>query len=74
VPWSDRDGDRRSTPGELVPVAQTGIVSIDLRYVSDPRCDGHGNCELERAPLVYRESSGVVRTGWVIDIHLAAQH
>lgn len=69
--WNDRDGDRRSSPGELVPVAQAGIVSIDLRYVSDPRCDGRGNCEVERGAIVYRDAWGVTRTGSVVDVHLA---
>jgi hypothetical protein len=73
VLWSDRDGDRRSGAGELVPVSQAGIVSIDLRYVSDPRCDGRGNCEVERAAVVYRDGSGVLRTGAVVDIHLAVR-
>jgi hypothetical protein len=73
VLWSDRDGDRRSTPGELVTVAQAGIVSIDLRYRSAPRCDGQGNCEVERAAIVYRDSAGAVRTGSVVDVHLSEQ-
>jgi hypothetical protein len=71
--WSDRDGDRRSGAGELATVSQAGIVSIDLRYRSDPRCDGRGNCEVERAPIVYRDASGSLRTGSAVDIHLAAQ-
>lgn len=73
VLWSDRDGDRRTGPGELAAVSQAGIVSIDLRYVSDPRCDGRGNCEVERAHIVYRDASGALRTGSVVDVHLAAQ-
>jgi hypothetical protein len=73
VLWSDRDGDRRTGEGELAPLAQAGIVSIDLRYVSDPRCDGRGNCEVERAPLVYRDAAGALRTGAIVDVHLAAQ-
>jgi hypothetical protein len=73
VLWFDRDGDRRTGASELVPVAQAGIVSIDLRYVSDPRCDGHGNCEVERAPITYRDASGLIRTGAVVDVHLRNQ-
>src|SRR6185437_1374838 len=46
------DGDRRSGEGELEPVSHTSIVSIDLRYAVEPRCDTRGNCEVERAPMV----------------------
>jgi hypothetical protein len=69
--WSDRDGDRRSTPGELSPVSAWGIVSIDLGYTSEPRCDDRGNCEVERASFLYRDASGALRTGAVVDVHLA---
>jgi hypothetical protein len=74
VVWSDRDGDRRSTPGEIAPAAAFELLSIDLDYVVDPRCDGRGNCEVERASFRYRDASGVERTGAVVDIHLAAQY
>lgn len=71
--WSDRDGDRRSAPGELAPAAAYELLSIDLDYTVDARCDAHGNCERERAAFRYRDAAGVVRTGAVIDVHLAAQ-
>jgi hypothetical protein len=50
-----------------------GIVSIDLDFVTDPRCDERGNCEVERAAFRFRDAAGVERTGAVIDVHLAAQ-
>src|SRR5262249_49769522 len=71
--WSDRDGDRRSTPGEITPAAAFELLSIDLDYVIDPRCDLRDNCEIERASFRYRDAIGVERTGAVVDIHLAAQ-
>jgi hypothetical protein len=71
--WSDRDGDRRSTPDELAPASTFELLSIDLDYVVDPRCDGRGNCEVERASFRFRDAAGVERTGAVIDVHLAAQ-
>jgi hypothetical protein len=71
--WSDGDGDRRSAPGELVSAAEAGLLSIDLDYVVDPRCDARGDCEVERAVFRYRDGAGVERTGAVIDVHLAAQ-
>jgi hypothetical protein len=71
--WADRDGDRRSAPGELSPAAALELVSIDLGFVVEPRCDARGNCEVERASFRYRDAAGVERTGAVIDVHLAAQ-
>jgi hypothetical protein len=71
--WSDRDGDRRSTAGELAPASSWELISLDLDYVVDPRCDARGNCEVERASFRYRDSSGVERTGAIVDVHLASQ-
>lgn len=71
--WSDHDGDRRVSSGELAPVAAWELVSIDLDYAIDRRCDGRGNCEVERASFRYRDGAGVERTGAIIDVHLAGQ-
>ncbi|MDC3981742.1 calcium-binding protein [Polyangium jinanense] len=71
--WADRDADRRATPVELESVAAVEIESISLDYVSVPHCDARGNCEVERAPFVYRDAAGVRRTGTVIDVRLPPQ-
>jgi hypothetical protein len=71
--WSDHDGDRRSGAGELVPASSWELLSIDLGYTVDTRCDARGNCEVERASFRYRDSAGVERTGAVVDIHFASQ-
>lgn len=71
--WSDRDGDRRSASSELARASAWEIVSIDLGYASEPRCDARDNCEVERAAFHYRDATGLVRVGAVIDVHLAAQ-
>jgi hypothetical protein len=74
--WSDRDGDRRSSADELAPASAASaceLLSIDLDYTSDPRCDARGNCEVERASFRYRDAAGVVRTGAVVDVHLRVQ-
>ena len=44
VLWRDTDQDRRSGPGELVAVADAGLVAIRLDYDVVPICDD-GNCE-----------------------------
>lgn len=71
--WSDHDGDRRSAPGELASAATWEIVSLDLDYTIDPRCDARGNCEVERASFRYRDGAGAERVGAIVDVHLAPQ-
>ena len=66
--WRDTDQDRRSEPRELTSAAETGLVSIDLRYRVDARCDGD-DCEIERARFVFRAGRDE-RTGCVVDVHL----
>jgi hypothetical protein len=73
VLWADRDGDRRSSPDEIAPLSAYEILSIDLDDHVETRCDARGNCEVERASFQYRDAAGVVRTGAVVDVHLAAQ-
>jgi hypothetical protein len=73
VVWSDRDGDRSSTTEEIATAASMSLLSIDLDYVSVPRCDERGNCEVERASFRFRDEAGVERTGAVIDVHFRAQ-
>jgi hypothetical protein len=73
VVWADADGDRRSAPGELRSLASLGVTAIDLAYRTEARCDARGNCEGERASFTYQDASGALRTGTVIDVHLASQ-
>ena len=73
VLWADHDADRRSTTWELTPVAAAGLVSVDLDYRKDARCDARGNCEVERASFTYRDGLGRLRGGEVVDVHLACQ-
>jgi hypothetical protein len=70
--WADRDGDRRSSAGEVASAASWALLSIDLRYTSEPHCDHRGNCEVESASFQWRDAAGVERTGAVVDVHLAA--
>jgi hypothetical protein len=69
--WADRDGDRRSSPGELVP-ASTVIDSISLGYRFAGRCDARGNCEGERANVTWHDAGGP-KTGAVVDVYLRYQ-
>jgi hypothetical protein len=71
--WSDKDGDRVSSAGELSSISAFRLVSIDLGYARAPRCDARGNCEIERASFRYADASGAERSGAVIDVHLKHQ-
>lgn len=71
--WSDEDASRSSQGHELSSVSQRGIVSIELASRSEARCDGRGNCGVERARFTFRGEHGELRTGEVVDIHLAYQ-
>lgn len=63
--WSDVDGDRRSSPSELVPLSAR-VRSLSTRWALEPRCDERGNCERERSTFV--DVRG--RRGAVIDVYL----
>jgi hypothetical protein len=71
--WTDADGDRISTQSELRSIADLGIVSLGVRYEVAPRCDARGNCEVERARFTWRDRAGRMRSGAIVDVHLAIQ-
>jgi hypothetical protein len=70
--WTDRNGDRRSTPDELRPASEV-IVSISLDYRRELRCDARSDCEGERAQFVWRDPRGQTRRGAVVDVYLPAK-
>lgn len=41
--WKDLDGDGRSEPPELTPLADTGVLEIQLSYITSGRRDRFGN-------------------------------
>ena len=67
--WADRDGDRRSTAAELEPLSAR-VTRIDLGVSRQRRCDDGGNCEVERSAMTWRDASGTLQRGAVIDVHL----
>jgi hypothetical protein len=68
--WNDGDADRVSSSSELTGLGARRLVSIDLGYAVERRCDDHGNCEVERAGFRYVDESGVEKSGVIIDVHL----
>lgn len=68
--WNDGDADRVSSSRELTSLGARRLVSIDLAYAVERRCDDSGNCEVERAGFRYVDEAGVERSGVIIDVHL----
>lgn len=66
--WADADRDRHGSVGELT-AASTSLVSISLENHVDLRCDTRGNCEGERATIVWRNGDGMHK-GAVVDVYL----
>lgn len=62
VLWSDRDHDGRSSPGELISLAASGLESIDLDYRAARRKDRYGNEFRYKAAT--RWTSGPDRPAW----------
>ena len=71
--WGDDDNDGVSSARELRSLDSFGIESIEVRYHVEVRCDQRGNCERERARIHWRDGSGQLRTGAVIDVHLRSR-
>ncbi len=62
--WRDADGDRVGIPGELRPLSASGATAIPLAFRRVPRCDGRGNCAVERVAAEGARAE-------IVDVHLA---
>jgi hypothetical protein len=71
VLWFDRDQNRRCTPGELVGLADAGLVSIELGYATPDEVPA-GSHEGEHATIWVRRPNGELRHGRIIDVYLAS--
>jgi hypothetical protein len=70
--WADRDGDERSSAGELRAASET-LVSIPLANARDVRCTADDDCEGERGAFVWRDEKNGLRTGAVVDVYLPSR-
>jgi hypothetical protein len=68
--WADHDQDKIGHGLELQSSTEAGLVSIELAYDRNPMCDARGNCGVERAAFTWREATGELRQGEVVDVHL----
>lgn len=73
VLWSDLDDDRIGAYGELRPLRESSVVSIELDFGRRAHCDGTGNCGYERASFEFRTPQGSTARGEVVDVHLACR-
>jgi hypothetical protein len=69
VLWSDRNGDHRSTPDELRPLASM-VTAISLAFSTDARCNQRDDCEGERGTLRWRDAAGADHVGAVVDVYI----
>ncbi len=68
--WFDANGDRISSPDELVPLSRW-ISSIALHARAERRCDDRGNCEILRSPMRWRDAGGATHEGEIVDVFLS---
>ena len=71
--WFDRNGNRKTDPGELQTLQEAGVEAIVVKHTSEPQCDARGNCMIERSTFAWVDHAGRPQTGAVIDIHLACR-
>ncbi len=72
VLWGDRDLDKRGTATELEQLGGR-VLSLELDWHAERRCDARGNCGIERAAFTWIDRDGSLRTGTIVDVHLACQ-
>ncbi len=72
VLWNDLDDDRIGAYAELRPLADHGVISVELDFTRRLACDAIGNCGDERASFTYRRGDET-RRGEVVDVHLVCQ-
>jgi hypothetical protein len=72
VLWSDRNGDHRSSPDELRPLASV-VTQIPLAFTRDARCNERDDCEGERGTLHWRDAAGADHAGAVVDVYIPSK-
>jgi uncharacterized repeat protein (TIGR01451 family) len=60
--WRDANGNHQTDPGELMSLAEAGVVSLDLDYVADAFMDAHGNLHLEQSSATMSDGRSVDMT------------
>jgi hypothetical protein len=68
--WSDTDGNRQSSSDELTALSAR-VESISLDSARQPYCDARHDCEGERSAMTWRDASGAIHAGAVIDVYLS---
>ena len=68
--WFDRDRNGVSEPGELVPLAEAGVLAISSQYKENARRDQYGNKFALMGKALFREPQGQEIWRHVYDVFL----
>ncbi|KJV05267.1 hypothetical protein [Methylocucumis oryzae] len=55
--WQDANGNHATDAGELISLADAGIVSLNVSFIEVPEIDAQGNLHLERSSVVMANGS-----------------
>ena len=69
--WFDRNHNGRTDRGELVTLADAGVMSIDTRYKEVGRRDQYGNLYKLAATATVRSSDGQISERRIYDVYLS---
>ena len=68
--WFDRDRNGVSEPGELVPLAEAGVLAISSQYKENARRDAYGNKFSLMGKALFRGEPGQQISRNVYDVYL----
>ncbi len=60
--WQDANGNHQTDTGELVNLAEAGVVSLKASFIELPFIDGQGNLHLERSNVTLADGSAADMT------------
>ncbi|MFZ2451144.1 MAG: SdrD B-like domain-containing protein, partial [Methylovulum miyakonense] len=60
--WKDANGNHQTDAGELVNLAEAGVVSLTVSFIELPFIDGQGNLHLERSNVTLADGSAADMT------------
>jgi hypothetical protein len=69
--WRDANSNHQTDAGELMTLADAGLVSLDLSYVELPSVDANGNLHLERSSATMSDGRSVDMTDVYFNVDAA---
>jgi hypothetical protein len=71
--WVDLDHDAISDDGELLSLAEVGLLAIHLDYRQSSHSDPHGNTLRYRSKALIEANNGKILPTWAIDVYLVVE-